>query len=85
MEDRDDEGKKEVRDIMQWEKRKVLYRKKAGVRGVGAVVAIVLIVSCFSSFTVAGMVPHPIYGTATWEGGGNADGASVAVSSSLGT
>jgi len=31
------------------------------------------------------LVPHPIYGTATWEGGGNADGAGVAVTSSLGT
>ena len=29
--------------------------------------------------------PHPIYGTATWDGGGNADGASVEVTSSLGT
>ena len=31
------------------------------------------------------LVPHPIYGTATWEGGGDAVGASVAVTSSLGT
>ena len=39
----------------------------------------------YKDVTESNMVfPHPIFGTATWEGGGNADDAIVEVSSSLG-
>ena len=76
----------EVSDKMIWNTGKVLYKKKkAGIYGVSVISVIILMMSCFTSFTVIGIGPHPIWGYATWEGGGNADGASVAVTSSLGT
>jgi len=69
---------------------KKYFNKEAIVRSAGIFISLILFISCISAATVnfvglTTIVPHPIFGTATWEGGGNAEGASVTVTSSLGT
>ena len=64
---------------------KNFYRNKASVRGSTFFISTILILSVIIASLAHAYVPHPISGTATWEGGGNAAGASVTVTSSLGT